>query len=317
MESSDNRRHFEKRRNGPQRGPRRFDNRGPPQRREGADERMDKRERFMRRSRETVMQALKSRDMLLSSVTKSIEDLNETINLLAERLEDWYGIYFPEFRAEDKLQYAKAALIIDREKFDSESVSKIVGQKKASELAEAGPKSLGVKLSEKDHAACLSLARMILSMDELRTQQEAYQKELANEICPNMCEVGGPEIAAKLVSHVGSLKRLAFLPASAVQVLGAEKALFKHLRNRKIPPPKHGIIFQHPKISSSPKSVRGKIARALANKLSLAAKADAFSKRSISPELRKDFEQRFSDIMKEYERMKAKKAEAPQEPVTK
>jgi nucleolar protein 56 len=156
---------------------------------------------------------------------------------------------------------------------------------------------------------------MIISMEELRKNFEAYQKELANEICPNMSEVGGPDIAAKLVSHVGSLNRLAVLPASAIQVLGAEKALFKHLKNRNIPPPKHGIIFQHPKISSSPKAVRGKIARALANKLATAAKADAFSKRRISADLKKDFEARFSDIMAEYEKAKAKKlAAAPATP---
>lgn len=265
----------------------------------------------MKRSRQTVMAALKSRDMLLSSVTKSISDLDESINLLSERLEDWYGIYFPEFKAEDKMQYAKAALVLDKENLDEAEAAKVVGQRKAAELKAAAPNSLGVKLSPKDHSACLSLARMILSMDGLRTEQEAYQKELANEICPNMCEVGGPEIAAKLISHVGSLNRLAFLPASAIQVLGAEKALFKHLKNRKIPPPKHGIIFQHPKISSSPKSVRGKIARALANKLCLAAKADAFSKNRISPQLRKDFDDRFAEIMKEYERAKAKKAAQP------
>jgi nucleolar protein 56 len=272
----------------------------------------DKRERFMKRSRESVMQALKSRDMLLSSATRSIEDLDETINLLAERFEDWYGIHFPELKAEDKLAYCRAAMMIDRENIDEARLAEVLGQRRAAETKAAAPKSLGVKLSPKDHSECISLARMIVSMEELRKNYESYQKELANEICPNMSEVGGPEIAAKLVSHVGSLSRLAILPASAVQVLGAEKALFKHLKNRKIPPPKHGIIFQHPKISSSPKSVRGKIARALANKLALAAKADAFSKRRISPELKKDFEARFSEIMAGYERAKAKKAEAPQ-----
>jgi len=85
-----------------------------------------------------------------------------------------------------------------------------------------------------------------------------------------------------------------------------EKALFKHLKNRKIPPPKHGIIFQHPRISSSPKKVRGKIARTLANKLALAAKADAFSKRRISAELKKEFDGRYAEIMKEYQSGKKK-----------
>jgi nucleolar protein 56 len=252
------------------------------------------------------MQALKSRDMLLSSVTKSIEDLDKTINLLGERLEDWYGIYFPELRAEDKLQYANAALLIDRENIDEKELAKILGQKRASELSTASKSSLGAKLSQKDHSECLSLARSVLELEKLRKGFVEYQKELANELCPNMSEVGGPEIAAKLVSHVGSLSRLALLPASAIQVLGAEKALFKHLRNRRVPPPKHGIIFQHVRISSSPKSVRGKIARVLANQLCLAAKADAFSKRSISPLLKKKFDERYAQIMKEYEDQKAK-----------
>jgi nucleolar protein 56 len=274
----------------------------------GREERSDKRARFMKRSRETVMQALRSRDMLLGSVTKSIEDLDKTINLLGERFEDWYGIYFPELKAEDKLQFASAALVIDKDSMDQKELAAVLGQKRASELAASAANSLGAKLSPRDHSQCLSLAREIISLEKLRKDYEGYQKELAEELVPNMSEVGGPEIAAKLVSHVGSLSRLAILPASAIQVLGAEKALFKHLRNRRIPPPKHGIIFQHAKISSSPKSVRGKIARVLANQLCLAAKADAFSKRRISPALRKKFDDRVAQIMKEYEDEKAKRA---------
>ncbi|MFH0737658.1 MAG: hypothetical protein V1827_03830 [Candidatus Micrarchaeota archaeon] len=277
------------------------------------DERFDKRARFMRRSKDSVMEALKSRDMLLASVTRSIEDLDKTINLLGERFEDWYGLYFPEFKAEDKMQFANASLIMDRENLDEKALAAIVGQKKASELAASSKTSLGVKLSPKDHSECLSMAKTILSLEKLRKDYEAYQKELGVELCPNMAEVGGSDIAAKLVSHVGSLRRLAMLPASAIQVLGAEKALFKHLKNKRVPPPKHGIIFQHARISSSPKAVRGKIARALANQLCLAAKADAFSKRDISSMLKKKFDDRFSQIMKEYEAGKVKKPEAPSE----
>jgi len=156
----------------------------------------------------------------------------------------------------------------------------------------------------------------VLSLGKLRKDYEAYQKKLAEELCPNMAEVGGADVAAKLVSHVGSLRKLAFLPASTIQVLGAEKALFKHLKNRRIAPPKHGIIFQNARISASPKAVRGKIARTLANKLSLAAKADAFTKRSLGLQLKKDFEARYAEIMAEYERAKAKgeKEKRPAQP---
>jgi len=268
----------------------------------------------MKRSKETVMQALRSRDMLLSSVTKAAEDLDKTINLLGERLEDWYGVYFPELRAEEKMKYAEAVLAIDRENLDEGRLTEILGQKAASDIVAQSKSSLGAKLSAKDLDQCRSMARTIMTLAAQRAEYEAYQKELALELCPNMAEVGGPEIAAKLVSHVGSLARLAILPASAIQVLGAEKALFKHLKNRNIPPPKHGIIFQHVKISASPKAVRGKIARALANKLCLAAKADAFSKRDISADLKKDFEDRCAQIMAEYERAKAKGKVSPEMP---
>jgi len=258
-----------------------------------------------------VREALRSRDMLLASVTKSIEDIDKTINLLGERFEDWYGIYFPELKAEEKLQYCNAALILDKDNVDEKGLAAIIGQKRASEIAASSKTTLGAKLSPKDHSECLSLARMIVSMEKLRKDYEEYQKELANELCPNLSEVGGPEIAAKLVSHMGSLTRLAFLPASALQVIGAEKALFKHLKNKRIPPPKHGIIFLHARISSSPKSVRGKIARVLANQLCLASKADAFSKRRISPMLKKKFDDRFAQIMKEFEAGKKKAESGP------
>jgi len=87
------------------------------------------------------------------------------------------------------------------------------------------------------------------------------------------------------------------MPASTVQVIGAEKALFKHLKNKSIDPPKHGIIFQHASISTSPKSVRGKIARALATKITLAAKADEYTKRFIGPEVKDKFDKRLKDIL--------------------
>lgn len=261
----------------------------------------------MKRSEESLMNALRSRDMLLGGVTRTLEDLDRIINQLGERLEDWYGIYFPELRMEDKLKFCEAVLNIDRENMDQKEMAAVFGQKKAEEIAALSAKSLGAKLSPIDTSQCHMLARSILSLGKLRDDYLEYQKQLAIEICPNLSEVGGPEIAAKLVSHVGSLQRLGILPASTIQVLGAEKALFKHLKNKRIDPPKHGIIFQHPRISASPKAVRGKIARTLANKLALAVRADAFTKRFIAPELKKDFDTRYEAIMADYERIKAKR----------
>jgi len=267
---------------------------------------MDKRDVFLRRAREQVKAALMSRDMLLSGVTKSIEDLDKIINLLGERLEEWYGIYFPEMKAEDKLKYAQLVLFVERGSLDVKELAGIVGQKRADEIAAKAGSSLGANLSGPDLEQCRSFANSIIGLHKLRERYDKYQTELAMEICPNISKVAGADVAAKLVSHVGSLSRLSRLPASTIQVLGAEKALFKHLKNRRIRPPKHGIIFQHPKISGSPKAVRGKIARALAAKITLAAKADAFTKRDISGMLVEGFEKRYKEIMDEYAKAKGK-----------
>jgi len=247
---------------------------------------MEKRDIFMKRARERVKAALMSRDMLLSGVTKTMEDLDKVINLLGERLEEWYGIYFPEMKVEDKLKYA--------------------------ELSAQAARTLGAGLSDNDLAQCRFFANSIIGLHGMRERYLKYQGELAMEICPNMSKVAGPEVAAKLVSHVGSLARLARLPSSTIQVLGAEKALFKHLKNRRISPPKHGIIFQHPRISGSPKAVRGRIARALAAKICIAAKADAYTKRDIGAGLLADFDKRYAEIMAAYGAEKAKRPAASQ-----
>ncbi|MBU0532771.1 NOP58 family protein [Candidatus Micrarchaeota archaeon] len=269
-------------------------------------ERSNKRARFLRKSKESVKEAMRSRDMLLAGVTKAIETLDKTINLLEEQLEEWYSIYFPELKSTDKIKFARLVTILDLDDIDEKELSSLVGEKKASEISAVAKNSLGAKLSANDLAQCIALAKSIVSLDKQRSQYEEYQKKLAEELCPNVSEVAGPEIAAKLVAHVGSLYKLALLPASAIQVIGAEKALFKHLKNRKIPPPKHGIIFQHVRISTSPKKVRGKIARALANKITIATKADAFSKRRISAQIKKDFDERYNEIMAQYEKEKKK-----------
>jgi nucleolar protein 56 len=270
---------------------------------------MKKREKFIKKAKEKVTEALKSRDMLLSGVTKTIDDLDKIINLLGERLEEWYGIYYPELALTDRIKYAELVALIDKKSIDTKELASIVGQNKADEIAKKASSSLGATLDEGDLNQIRSLAASIINLDKLRSQYEAHQEQLALDICPNMSKVAGADVAAKLVSHVGSLKRLCKLPSSTIQVLGAEKALFKHLKNRKIQPPKHGIIFQHPKIAGSPKAVRGKIARALANKISLASKADAITKRDISDELLEGFEKRFKDIIEQYKKEKNKPKE--------
>jgi len=259
--------------------------------------RESKREKFIKKSRIGTTEALKSRDMLLGYITRSIDAMDEGIHLLTEKLEDAYSAYFPELKLEDKKKYCQVIVAFDRKNPDPKAIEHIVGQQKAAELVAKAHKSLGADLHEDDMKMIRSFANEIVAMHKLREEFEANQEKMAQEVCPNIKHIANAQIAAKLIAHAGSLRKLALLPASTVQVLGAEKALFKHLRSKgRISSPKHGIIFQFPAIGTAPKHQRGKIARALATKIAIAAKADAFSHSFIADQLKKDLDERLAEI---------------------
>lgn len=259
-----------------------------------------RRDKFIKKARFGTTEALKSRDMLLGYMTRSIDSLDEGIHLLTEKLEDSYSAYFPELKLEDKKKYAQVAAVFDRKKADGGDIEAIVGGNKAADLVSKAQKSLGADIHEDDLKMVRSFAKKIVELHELRAEMEAHQEKMAEEICPNIKYVSNASIAAKLISHTGSLRKLALLPASTIQVLGAEKALFKHLRSKgRIGSPKHGIIFQFPAVGTAPKHQRGKIARILAAKIAIASKADAFSHNFIAKELKADLDKRFEEIRAE------------------
>ena len=115
------------------------------------------------------------------------------------------------------------------------------------------------------------------------------------KIAPNTTKLAGPLIGARLISIAGGMERLAIMPASTIQILGAEKAFFRYKKEGG-KPPKHGVIFQQSLINKSPYKIRGKIARVLATKISIAIKADVFTKRDISVELLENLEKRVKEI---------------------
>ncbi len=129
------------------------------------------------------------------------------------------------------------------------------------------------------------------TIDELKERLGEKMKMLA----PNLSELVGPLLAAKLISVTGGIENLAKLPSSSIQILGAEKALFRY-KQGKGTPPKHGIIFRHPAVRSAKAKDRGKISRVLASKISLAAKADSFTGNFIADKLKRDFEEFVNSI---------------------
>lgn len=259
-----------------------------------------KREKFIKKAKFGTTEALKSRDMLIGYLSRSIDELDEAIHMLTEKLEDLYSSYFPELKLEDKRKYAEVILVFDRKNPDAKILEGMVGAGKAADLVARAQKSLGADLKEEDMRMIRDYARQVVELHKLRDAMNAHQEKMAESVCPNIKYVSNAQIAAKLIAHTGSLRKLALLPASTIQVLGAEKALFKHLRSKgRIGSPKHGIIFQYPAIGTAPKHQRGKIARILAAKIAIASKADAFSHNFIAEGLKKDLDRRLEEIRSE------------------
>src|SRR5207248_3351110 len=146
-----------------------------------------------------------------------------------------------------------------------------LSDKKIEAVFTARDRSKGGTISDRDIARLTEIADLAIKTSTYRDHMTEYVETTMSRISPNVAAVAGATIGARLIAKAGGLERLANLPASTVQILGAEKALFRALRTG-ARPPKHGIIFQHEAIHSAPKWQRGKIARALANKIAIAAR---------------------------------------------
>ncbi len=210
------------------------------------------------------------------------EELDKAINILVKRLREWYELYNPEF----------SRAIENHEKF----VQEILDKEKSellNELKIGLSDSIGADLKQEDLEPIRSLAHQIYDLYQLRKIQMDYISTLMDEFCPNIKAVCGTLIGAKLIEHAGSLKRLSEMPASTIQILGAEKALFRHMKTG-AKPPKHGLIVNHLLIAKAPNKMHGKIARALSDKISIAAKVDYFQGKFIGDKLKEELENKFA-----------------------
>ncbi|BCU68578.1 hypothetical protein HS7_20150 [Sulfolobales archaeon HS-7] len=254
-------------------------------------------------TRRKLRQAAENRDQLAVQAIRAIDDIDKTINLFSERLREWYSIHFPELDKliEDHKLYSQIIRDFgERDNISEEKIAKLgIPDAKAKKIAEAAKRSLGANLSEDDLSSLKVMAENILSLFSLRDELTEYAESIMKEIAPNVTSLVGSSLAARLLSLAGSLKELAKMPASTIQVLGAEKALFRSLRSG-TRPPKHGIIFQYPAIHNAPRWQRGKMARALATKLATAAKIDAYSGKYVGGILRQQLEKRIQEIRDKY-----------------
>jgi len=183
------------------------------------------REEFFRKAKKKVRQAISSRDNLLIQSVGAVDELNKASNLLFERLTEWYGMHFPEFKTPDNAKYVEGVLVIDREKPDVAELEKIFGQQ-AGSIAGRARASVGSKFSDEDFAKVRALASQIKQLWKLRDEIEAYEAKTANEICRTFHILQARSLRQSLWRQAGGLQRLATFPASTVQVLGAGKSAF-------------------------------------------------------------------------------------------
>jgi len=250
-----------------------------------------------------VTRAVEKRDLLAVQAIQTIDDLDKTLNLFMGRIREWYGLHFPELdRLIEKHEtYARLVLNLGRrDNFTVENLEKEgLPKAKAEQIAEAARASMGAELSEEDMKQIQAMCGNTLGLYDARQSLEKYVDTVMEEVAPNTRALVGSLLGARLIALVGGLNNLAKLPASTVQVLGAEKALFRALRTG-ARPPKHGIIFQHSLIHEAKRWQRGKVARALAGKLAIAARTDAFSGKYAGEALKASLEKRIGEIEEKY-----------------
>jgi len=228
-----------------------------------------------------------SEDRSIAQAIRATDDLIEEINLLSERLHEWYGVYFPELG--DFAVDAEYARLVS-EMGDRQAIMDHLG---------VSLESVGTDLVERDLDVIRGLGSTLYELYRRKEALDAYILEGMDRVAPNLSALLNPNLAARLISLAGGLQRLAKLPSSTVQLLGAEKALFLHLRSGKRPP-KHGVIFQHPWVNRSPYWQRGKIARSLGGKISIAAKVDAYRGEFLADKLKEQMERRVAEVREKY-----------------
>lgn len=251
-----------------------------------------------------VKKAGEKRDLMVAQAILSIDDLDRTVNLFMGRIREWYGSHFPELdRIIEKHEtYAKLVLNLgNRVSFTSEKLEKEgLPSDKATQVAKAAEKSMGAELADSDIRQIQNLCERTLELYNLRQTLQDYADATVGEVAPNIQALVGSLLAARLIALAGGLASLAKKPASTIQVLGAERALFRALKTG-TRPPKHGIIFQDILIHDAKQWQRGKMSRALAGKLAIAARTDAFSSRYIGDALKAGLEKRVEEIREKYQ----------------
>uniref|UniRef100_A0A0K2SWR9 Nucleolar protein 56 n=1 Tax=Lepeophtheirus salmonis TaxID=72036 RepID=A0A0K2SWR9_LEPSM len=224
----------------------------------------------------------KADNMIIQSIAL-LDQLDKDVNTFAMRIREWYSYHFPELIkiVNDNYTFARCVKVVkNRKEINDETLEKLeavlMDSGKAKAIIEASKSSMGMDISIIDLMHIEQFADRVIGLAEYRKELSVYLQKKMESVAPNLATLIGDSVAARLISHAGSLTNLAKYPASTVQILGAEKALFRALKT-KGNTPKYGLIFHSSFIGKAGAKNKGRISRYLANKCSIASRIDCFS----------------------------------------
>lgn len=218
-------------------------------------------------------------DTMVVQAIGLLDDLDKEINIYAMRVKEWFGWHFPEMGKiiTDNLAYAKVIRAMGfRTNAQTTDFSEILPEEIEETLKAAAEISMGTEISETDITHIWSLCDQVISMTAYRAQLYSYLQNRMAAIAPNLTALVGELVGARLISHAGSIMNLAKHPASTIQILGAEKALFRALKT-KHDTPKYGLIYHSSLVGQAPTKLKGKMARMVGTKAALSIRLDALA----------------------------------------
>lgn len=216
-------------------------------------------------------------DTMIVQAVSLLDDLDKELNNYIMRCREWYGWHFPELSKmiPDHSDYVKTILHMGmRSSAANTDFSEILDEETAMKVKEYAEISMGTEIADEDMENIKVLCENIIQLTEYRAQLFEYLKNRMMTIAPNLTILVGELVGARLVAHAGSLMNLSKYPASTIQILGAEKALFRALKT-KHDTPKYGLIYHAQLVGQSNTQLKGKMSRMLAAKAALATRVDA------------------------------------------
>ncbi len=238
---------------------------------------------FLRHARKTIKSRL-SVDDLVTKLVELVDETEKAENTLFKAIYDVYFLYFPE----------AAALLQDRDTFIKTASEGILREDVANRLG-MSKDSMGYDLDEGSIQLLTSQVNELMNLSLMMDMVKKHLEDTMSKNYPNLAAIAGGMVGARLLDLSNGITKLAFMPSSKIQILGAEKTLFMRRKGRKASP-KYGVIFKNPLIEGAAQTVRGRIARALSSKISLAAKTDQFSGEDRSASIAKDLAEEIKRI---------------------